>query len=357
MKSLRRPLLVAAVFCAVLRGAAAEAQTIILRHVPEGVTFDASLVASAAVAATTDPYGNAVIAINSLTRGSEMVARIYVVNCGTGGHVVLADRNAPVPAIEPGCGLRELSGAFVVRRNTTLVVNLGETPPAVRIAQGRAPENWLQDVVAGAGLPPADAPYRLGVFAGGGLSIFRGLSVDACGDSSACRTSNVTQGGTAGVSFWLSPWLGAEISYAKDVRLTASGEPAAGTSFTTETDPEMIMLAGKVGRVVNRVGLYAKGGATFHRATTTETDVLPNITRTVSGIVTVFPGGTLATAYRTQGWGWLAGAGMDIRVTNRFGIYLDGRLAKLSGTASGSPAVRNTLTPSLQMGLRFALVP
>jgi hypothetical protein len=163
---------------------------------------------------------------------------------------------------------------------------------------------------------------------------------------------------TVGISYWLSPWIGAEASYAKDARLTASGQTSATATFTSETDPELFTIAGKVGMTVNRVGLYARGGANFHRATTLETDVLPNITRTVNGITVILPGGTLATGYRTQGWGWLTGGGLDVRATDRFGIYLDARLAKLSGKArDDSPVVRNTLTMSFQMGVRFSLVP
>lgn len=357
MRSLRRPLLVAVVFCAALCGAAAEAQTVVLRHVPAGVTFDANLVGGAPVAASTDTFGNSVIAINALARGSELATRIHVLRCDTRGHIVLVDRSAPIPAIEPGCRLQELSSVFVVRRGTTLVIDLGDTPPMVRIAQGPAPSLWLQDIVAASGPVPREAPYRLGVFGGGELSIFRKSALDVCGDAATCQGGDTTLGTTVGVSYWLSPWLGAEASYAKDAALSASGAPDAGASFSSKTDPEIFMLAGKVGLTVNRVGFYARGGANFHRATTTETDVLPNITRTVGGTPTVFPGGTLTTAYRTQGWGWLAGGGMDIRATRRFGVYLDTRFAKLSGTAADSPAIRNTMDVSFQIGLRFALIP
>ena len=147
------------------------------------------------------------------------------------------------------------------------------------------------------------------------------------------------------------------MSYAKDAKLTASGQPTASSTFTSETDPETFMVAGKVGMTVNRVGLYARGGANFHRATTLETDVLPSITRVVNGITVIIPGGTLTTGYRTEGWGWLTGGGLDVRATDRLGIYLDARLARISGTARDeSPAVRDTLTMSFQMGLRFSLV-
>jgi len=357
MKSSRRPLLVAAVLCAVLPGAAAEAQTVIARHVPEGATVQANIAGTPAVAATIDPEGNAVVSLDTLDGKAEVSERIYVFACDTRRQIVLADRGAPVPSLGPGCTVRELPGVYVVRRGTTLVIDLEETPPTVRIAQGRAPRLWLKDIEPGSGPLPREALYRLGVFAGGGFSIYRGVADATCGDASGCRAGDATIGTTVGISYWLSPWIGAEVSYAKDAKLTASGQPSASSTFTSETDPETFMVGGKVGMTVNRVGLYARGGANFHRATTLETDVLPSITRVVNGITVILPGGTLTTGYRTQGWGWLTGGGLDVRATDRFGIYLDARLARISGTARDeSPAVRDTLTMSFQMGLRFSLV-
>jgi hypothetical protein len=357
MKSSRRPLLVAAVLCAVLPGAAAEAQTVIARHVPEGATVQANIAGSPAVAATIDPEGNAVVSLDTLDRRTEVSERIYVFVCDTRRQIVLADRGAPVPSLGPGCTVRELPGVFVIRRNTTLVIDLEETPPTVRIAQGPAPRFWLKDIEPGEGPLPREALYHLGVFAGGGFSIYRGVADATCGDASACRARDTTTGTTIGISAWLSPWIGAEVSYAKDAKLTASGLPSSSSTFTSVTDPEVFMVAGKVGLTIDRVGLYARGGANFHRATTLETDVLPNITRTVNGITVIFPGGTLATGYRTEGWGWLTGGGLDVRATDRIGVYLDGRVAKVAGSArDGSPVVRDTLTVSFQMGLRYSLV-
>jgi hypothetical protein len=357
MKSSRRPLLVAAVLCAVLPGGVAEAQTVIARHVPENATVQANIAGSPAVAATIDSEGNAVVALDTLDRRAEVSARLYVFACETRRQIVLADRGAPVPSLGPGCSVRELPGVFVVRRGTALVIDLQETPPSVRIAQGPAPRSWLKDFEPGAGPLPAEALYRLGVFAGGGFSIYRGVADATCGDASGCRARDATTATTIGISYWMSPLLGVEASYGKDAKLTASGQTSPNATFTSETDPEVFMVAGKVGMTVNRVGLYARGGANFHRATTIETDVVPNITRVVNGITVILPGGTLATGYRTEGWGWLTGGGLDVRATDRFGVYLDARLAKISGTARDeSPVVRDTLMMSFQMGLRFSLV-
>src|SRR5690348_5365047 len=98
MKSSRRPLLVAAVLCAVLPGGAADAQTVIARHVPENTTVQANIAGSPAVAATIDSEGNAVVALNTLERRAEVSARIYVFACETRRQIVLADRGAPVPS-------------------------------------------------------------------------------------------------------------------------------------------------------------------------------------------------------------------------------------------------------------------
>jgi opacity protein-like surface antigen len=360
MKGIWRPLLMAAVLCTAGFARVADAQTIIVRHVPPDVTVEASLDTRPAVQAVLDPAGNARIALNAIQGTAEASVRVFLYACDSRRRLALVGRDAPIPPMPTECVRKDLSGVFVLRPVTTLVLNLAESTPIVLIAQGQPPREWLEDIPEQAeGVKVHTPAPGLMVFGGGGWSNFRENTFKACGQLvTSCSGGDLRMGTTIGATYWMSPFIAAEVSFAKDRVLTAFGNTPS-SSFTTTVDPEILIINAKVGVPVHeRVTFYGTGGIDHHRATTTTTDIADDLPVTIDGVSQTLTGGTLKTSYRTAGWSWAAGGGVDIWVSRHFGIYLEGRFADLKGSdVTGGEARRDQIATSVQTGIRFRFAP
>ena len=89
-----------------------------------------------------------------------MDARVYVDTCGETRRVMIADRDAaPIPP-ETDCTRQEVTGIFLVRKVSSVVVNVGDPIATVLLVQGSydlRPRG-----------PRRQAPRGLVVFGGGG---------------------------------------------------------------------------------------------------------------------------------------------------------------------------------------------
>jgi hypothetical protein len=69
------------------------------------------------------------------------------------------------------------------------------------------------------------------------------------------------------------------------------------------------------------VRLYGKGGLNYHQATSTTVQTIDNVSQTI--------------AFRTKGYGWLFGGGLEGWVTSRVALFGEFDLANLKGDAEG----------------------
>jgi hypothetical protein len=332
MRALWRPLVAAAALHLFITAAVA-AQTVIVTKAPPGSTVELVVNAAVAATATADPAGQATFPISAEARGgkTESDAYVFVEYCENLRRVIL---------IEPGmqgypggqCPRREVPGAFVVRKLTTLVVNVSEATPSVLVRQGKAPAGWLTDQ---ADEPlrskPANAPSRgLFGFAGGGLASFGRAAAFACGGSE-CSGSSMPLAFTAGASFWVTPFLGVEAAYLKPGEVRLDGGVDTLYTFTSGLNTDVLTMVGKLGLPLAYVRLYGYGGATWSRAHWDTLETIDDQTAIVDGVDTTITGGAQGLDLYTQGWGWIAGAGMEIPVSKRVLIFTEGGRAGIRG--------------------------
>ncbi len=127
----------------------------------------------------------------------------------------------------------------------------------------------------------------------------------------------------------------ARVNIAGGGTVTSSSAPF---HFTTTIDERLLTLIARAGGQAGPMRIYALGGA-IRQASTSST------TQTVD-VTTADPGGVETFAIKTQGWGWLAGGGVETWFGNRIGVHGEGGLGTLTGsnvTKSGEGALDDQL--------------
>jgi opacity protein-like surface antigen len=331
MRAPWRPLVLAAALNLIVVAAAA-AQTVIVTKAPPGGTVELVVNSVLAGTAAADSTGMATFALTAEARGGKTEADAYV-------FVEYCDALRRVILIEPGmqglpggqCPRREVPGAFVVRQVTTLVVSVSETAPSVLVRQGKAPAGWLTDEVDQPPRPRSvNSPTRgLYGFGAGGIASLSGVSDVVCG-SEECSGGTKPVAFSAGATFWLKPFVGIEASWLKpaDIRLTGATRAYEYVS-TFQTD--VFTMVGKLGVPVSYVRPYGFGGATWNRTHWTTTETIAEQTYTIDGAEVVYPGGTQTFNLHTQGWSWIAGAGIEVAFGKRALIFGEGGSAGVKG--------------------------
>ena len=323
--------------------ATASAQTLVVRGAPPNSTVEFVLNASTVGSATVNTEGDAVIASQPDATKPDMDAYIYVDSCAAIRRVFVVERGMLPPAPEAGCNRTQISGLFLVRRITTIVVNVSGALPTVLLRQGS------YDLHKGPGRTWGPSPFGLVLFGGGGLTRFSQTSALSCGDVTECSGDDVGLGYTAGINFWFSRIIAAEVSYTRPAESTADG---SGTDFrfNSALDVHVLNIAGKVGIPIKIVRLYGQGGATYHRATWETEQTIDTVTRTTdTGTVTI-PGGTQTYRLDTGGWGWSIGGGLEVWLARSFALYTEGGRLALKGSA------RDGADGSLDEGLTYFVV-
>jgi hypothetical protein len=270
--------------------------------------------------------GDAVIPSQPAENKPDMDAYIYVDVCDAVRRVFVVDRGMLPAAPEPGCNRTQISGLFLVKRISTVVVTVSGPLPTVLLRQGH------YDLHREPGRTWGPSPFGLVLFGGGALTNLTQASVLSCGDVADCSGDDAGVGYTAGIDFWISPYIAAEVSYTRPAESTARGG-GSNFRFNTALDAHVLNVAGKVGVPIKIVRLYGQGGATYHQATWETEQTMDPTTRTIDGETVTIPGGTQTYALETAGWGWSFAGGLEVWVARPFALYAEGGRFALKGSA------------------------
>jgi hypothetical protein len=320
-----RLLSVAAALVLTAGSGTAAAQTLYVRRTPAGSTVDLVVNTTKAGSAKADAAGDVRIPFDlpALTKKEEIDARVYVDTCGEARRVLIAERDvAPLPP-EESCTRQELIGVFLVRRVSSLVVNVATPVATLLLRQG---SYSLQ-----ARGPRRQAPQGFVVFGGGVRAKYTDAVSFGCADVPVCEGNDAGYGYTAGAEYWFGRYIAAEGSYFKPPELTIVGS-STGYRFNSFFEPHLFTVAGKVGVPIGPVRLYGRAGFNYHRGesgTTQHTDETSTIDE--NGVVTITPARDVTVEAETKGWAWLVGGGIEVWVAPKFALYAEAGTGGVKG--------------------------
>jgi hypothetical protein len=168
------------------------------------------------------------------------------------------------------------------------------------------------------------------MFGGGAYTSFRDAGVLFCGGPLPCQPKTAGFTYTFGVDVWLTRFVGLEGAYMRPHEVSASGGDAA-SSFGTTMESDVWTVAGKLGAQAGVVRIYGKGGLNYHQATTRTVQTIDNISQVLE--------------YRTTGWSWLFGGGMEAWMgqNQRLAIFADAGIMRIKGASEGEAAIDDRL--------------
>lgn len=312
--------------CALVAGGTADAaaQTVMARNAAPGTTIEVVLNGAAVGSGTANAEGIATVPVNmpGAIGKSEIDAFLFVDYCENLRIVQIVERGKAAPPKTANCERRDITGLFVVRRVSTLVIDVGATNPTVLLRQGpfriRPPRVWKP---AATGL----------VLSGGGMfGKFRDTTFYACGTVEQCEGKQSGIGVQAGATFWLGRFVGADIGYFKPKIATASGS-GTGFTFDSEFEAQMLTLGGRVGIPIGPTRIYGHGGFNKHQALTTTNQTYDEQKITVDGVERTIPGGTQKFEMLTEGWGWQFGGGFEAWLGPRGALFVEAGNMVLKG--------------------------
>jgi hypothetical protein len=326
MKISWRPLAVAAVLNVIVGAGTAAAQSVMARHAQPGTIVEVFVNAAAAGSGTADASGNASVSFDFTAAGKAQIdADVFVDTCDNKRRVVIVERGQPSSPQPPDCQRRDDLGFFLVRRVSTLVLDLSSTPPTAMLRQGEVS-------LDPADLAPVTPPTGLVLFGGAALAQFANATAVACGNVPDCSGKDARFAYGAGLEFWFNPYISAEAAYFKPVEIEVTGS-GTGFRFDSTLDPHIVSVAGKIGIPARRARFYGKAGGDYHRAIIGTTQTNEERTVSIDGETQTIPGGTQNFEITTAGWSWLFGGGMEFWLKPSFGIYGELTRAALKGSA------------------------
>jgi hypothetical protein len=254
---------------------------------------------------------------------TEIDANVSVDVCDGKRRVLIVEVGAPTLPVEAGCDRRPVSGLYWVRPVNTVVVNLAGVVPTLLLVKG----SYGIPVPSADGTTPEDGgprswrPLPQGPILSGsaGLSKFRDALLVACGTASPCSGDDSGLAYSGGATYWITRFVGVEASYLKPKNMTAEGGDTF--SFDSTLDADVWTLAGIAGAPIGPVRLYGKAGVNYHQATSTTIQTVGNVSQTI--------------AFRTKGYGWLFGGGLEGWISSRVALFGEFDLASLKGDAEG----------------------
>jgi hypothetical protein len=309
-----------AALLSLITAATTQAQTVIATNAPQGTTLEFVLGSEAEGMAPVDATGTATVVGNEAHLGASQIdARIFVDNCGTSRRVVIVDTTKQAPPAGT-CTRNDINGVFLIQRITTLVFNLGSTPPTVLVRQGPAPAAWLRPLNPNGTL--ASLPYERHFVLSGGVGVLESqkFGLVACGDIPICNIDKNAQSWTGGLAYWFLPFLGAEATYVKFDKLTASAQGAT-YHFDTNQDGGLFTFAALGNIPAGKVNIYGKFGGTYHRSTFTVNETIQDQTATVDSVTQLVSGGSQTLQSRVGGFGWVYGGGVEFWLRKPIGVY------------------------------------
>lgn len=304
--------------------AVAHAQTVVLRNAPPASAVEVVLNATTVGTGTADQSGVATLPVRMKeTIGkTEIDAHVFVEACEGRSRIHIVEVGGALAAAEPGCSRQQVSGLYWVRPVNTIVVNLSGTAPSLLLIRGSytpppaGPDGVIPDV---APQERRQSPTGIVLTGGAGLSNFRDAKAIACGTAEPCSGKPTGVAFSGAAAYWLTRYLGVEGSYVKPKTMTASG--GTGFTFDSSLGADVWTLAGVGAVPIGPVRLYGKGGVNYHQA--------------VSETSQTMGGATQTFLYRTKGYGWLFGGGLEGWVSSRVAIFGEGSLARIRGDAEG----------------------
>lgn len=331
-----RPLTLAAALNVTVVVAAASAQSVIVVHAPPGSTIDVAMNTTAIGSATADAQGRATVPVGAAALGGKPSTnvRLYVDTCDTRRRVVLVEPG--LPAIPPdACVRQDIPGVYRMLPVSTFVVELGTPAPSVRLRQGAAPAEWFVEEADRPKKARPDVTPQAGfmLFAGGGVGVLSNAIKIGCGTVTACEGGTTKLAGEAGVTIWATKYLAIEGAYLKHLGVSAVG---SGTDYQFDHDfsTHVATATVKLGLPLDRVRPYILGGVNHTWSTTTTAQSIDDTTVTVDTTTTTIPGGSQTFEWKTKGWGWVAGLGLEIPVTRMWTIYGETGAVSLKGDDS-----------------------
>jgi Outer membrane protein beta-barrel domain len=333
------------------------AQTVIVKKAPPGSAVELVMNADTVASATAGPNGQARLTgkLSGSAAETGTDVRILVDVCANLERVLLVERGMqPLP--QEACSRREIGGVFVLRRVTSLVVDVGGPNPMVWLRQGPVPNEWLGEGAAGFARPTWSRSAKgLVLFGGGDFARFSNTVAISCGNVEQCSGRRSLSGFTVGAGYWLTPHLGAEASYLKPGDVIANG--SGGTyRFSSSLDAQIFSVTGKVGAPIGLVRIYGLAGANYQRATLTTNETIDDVTVIIDETEVILPGGTQTFQLRTGGWGWVFGGGLEIWEARSFAIYMEGGYLALKGTdRDGGEASTNERVIYVLVGARVRI--
>ncbi len=323
---MHRPWNAAALAAALTLSAAgmAEAQNVLVRNIPPASAVEAVLNATPIASGEADAAGVVTLPLKlkETTGKSEIDANVFVDVCDKRYRVMVVEIGGAIAEPQPDCHRQQISGLYWVRPVNTIVVNLAGTAPTLLLIKGSygipppgtegegapsGPQSWRQ------------APTGLVLTGGAGLSSFRDAKTIACGTVSPCGGHDSGIGYTGAATFWIKRFLGVEGAYLKPKTMTASGGDSF--KFDSELDADIWTLAGIAAAPIGPVRLYGKGGVTYHQATASTKETIGTASQTFD--------------YRTKGYSWMFGAGLEGWVTSRVALFGEAGVDRLKGKSDG----------------------
>jgi hypothetical protein len=287
-----------------------------VRKAPSGGTIELVVNSATVATAKADPGGDTTLTMNLAQNAgkTEIDANVFVDVCPDNLRRVVIVERGQAPGPQPaGCDRRDSGALFLVRRVSTLIVDIGGAIPTVILRQG--------PVRLG---PPRirRAPRGLVIFGGGGIAQTGDLALTACGNVSECSADASGGGYTAGATVWIARFLGAEVSYVRPPEGEASGS-LTDVTFNSALDVHVTTIVGKAGVPIGPVRLYGQGGANYHQATFTTAQTTGDLSQSFE--------------LRTSGWGWTFGGGIEVWASPWFGLYGEFGRAALKGSGRDDP--------------------
>lgn len=323
-----RPLAFAAVLNLVVGAGTVAAQTVMARNAQPGTVVEVVVNATSVGSGTADASGNATIVFNlAAASGKPQIdADIYVDACDDNKRrVLIVERGQPSSPQAADCQRRDDLGFFLVRRVSSLVLDLIGTPPTMMLRQGEVSFDPA-DLVAVA------PPSGLVLFGGAAMAQFANATDVACGNVPDCSGQDARLAYSAGLEFWFNPYIAAEAAYIKPTEVEVVGS-GTGFRFDSSLDPHVVSVVGKIGVPARRARFFGKVGGNYHRAFITTTQTNDERTVTIDDVLQTIPGGTQSFEVKTAGWSWLFGGGMELWIKPSFGLYGEVTRAVLKGNA------------------------
>lgn len=319
-----RGLLLSTALALVAGTAAARAQTVIVTSAPPNSALEVVLNGTLVGSAQAGADGSAtVVASGGAALAGEIDAFVFVDTCGERRRVIIVQRDRPDVPAEAGCSRQQVTGLFVVRPVSTVVVRVPDSGPTIVLRHG--PYNPSSPIKT-----RSTAPKGLVFFGGAGLTVISDAPALACGNVSSCSGDGSGIGYQGGVAYWFTSFLAAEGTYMRPGDMSATGA-GLNYEFDSSFESDVFTIAGVFGLPAGAARVFAKGGATYQQSLISTTQTIDDATITVDGVEQVVPGGTQSLQFKTQGWGWFFSGGVEVWLSRRFGIYGEVGWAALKG--------------------------